>query len=85
MSISDGQIAEVIAEMFDLRPAAIVKRFGLKNPIFEATASYGHFGNRPYKAVEKLWENGQQVEREIEFFGWERLDCVDDIKAKFNL
>ncbi|MBO5655472.1 MAG: methionine adenosyltransferase, partial [Rikenellaceae bacterium] len=48
VSISDGQIAEIIAEMFDLRPAAIVKRFGLKNPIFEATASYGHFGNRPY-------------------------------------
>ncbi|MBR5454820.1 MAG: methionine adenosyltransferase [Rikenellaceae bacterium] len=85
VSISDGQIAEVIAEMFDLRPAAIVKRFGLKNPIFEATASYGHFGNRPYKAVEKLWENGQQVEREIEYFGWERLDFVEEIKAKLGL
>ena len=85
VSISDGQIAEIIAEMFDLRPAAIVKRFGLKNPIFEATASYGHFGNRPYKAVEKLWENGQQVEREIEFFGWERLDFVEEIKAKLGL
>ena len=85
VSISDGQIAEIIAEMFDLRPAAIVKRFGLKNPIFEATASYGHFGNRPYKAVEKLWENGQQVEREIEYFGWERLDFVEEIKAKLGL
>ena len=85
VSISDGQIAEIIAEMFDLRPAAIVKRFGLKNPIFEATASYGHFGNRPYKAVEKFWENGKQVEREIEYFGWERLDFVDEIKAKLGL
>ena len=85
VSISDGQIAEIIAEMFDLRPAAIVKRFGLKNPIFEATASYGHFGNRPYKAVEKFWENGQQVEREIEYFGWERLDFVEEIKAKLGL
>ena len=83
--ISDGQIAEIIAEMFDLRPAAIVKRFGLKNPIFEATASYGHFGNRPYKAVEKFWENGKQVEREIEYFGWERLDFVEEIKAKLGL
>ena len=85
VSISDGQIAEIIAEMFDLRPAAIVKRFGLKNPIFEATASYGHFGNRPYKAVEKFWENGKQVEREIEYFGWERLDFVEEIKAKLGL
>ena len=85
VSISDGQIAEIIAEMFDLRPAAIVKRFGLKNPIFEAPASYGHFGNRPYKAVEKFWENGKQVEREIEYFGWERLDFVEEIKAKLGL
>ncbi len=85
VSMSDGEIANVVAEMFDLRPAAIVRRFGLTNPIFEATASYGHFGNRPYKAVDKVWENGVQVEREIEYFGWERLDCVDEIKAKFNL
>ena len=85
VGVSDGVIAERVAEMFDLRPAAIVKRFGLKNPIFEATASYGHFGNRPYKAVEKFWEGGQQVEREIEYFGWERLDFVEEIKAKLGL
>ncbi|MBP3426154.1 MAG: methionine adenosyltransferase [Rikenellaceae bacterium] len=85
VEMTDGEVAEKVAEMFDLRPAAIVKRFGLKNPIFEATASYGHFGNRPYKAVEKFWEGGKQVEREIEYFGWERLDCVDEIKAKFGL
>ncbi len=85
IDMTDGEVAKIVAEMFDLRPAAIVKRFGLKNPIFEATASYGHFGNRPYKAVEKFWEGGKQVEREIEYFGWERLDCVDEIKAKFGL
>ena len=49
---------------FDLRPAAIVKKFGLKNPIFEATASYGHFGNRPYTRKEKVWEDGREVERD---------------------
>ena len=47
-----------------------MKKFGLKNPIFEATASYGHFGNRPYTRKEKVWEDGREVEREIEFFGW---------------
>ena len=67
------------------RPAAIVKRFGLKNPIFEATASYGHFGNRPYTKVEKVWENGVETEREIEFFGWEKLDAVEQIKREFGL
>ena len=83
--MSDGQIAEHIGKLFDLRPAAIVKRFGLKNPIFEATASYGHFGNRPYTKLEKVWENGVECEREIEYFGWERLDTVDQLKAEFGL
>ncbi|MBR2628605.1 MAG: methionine adenosyltransferase [Alistipes sp.] len=83
--MTDGEIAERIGKLFDLRPAAIVKRFGLKNPIFEATASYGHFGNRPYTKVEKVWENGVECEREVEFFGWEKLDAVDAIKLEFGL
>ena len=83
--MTDGEIARKVAKLFDLRPAAIVKRFGLKNPIFEATASYGHFGNRPYTKTETVWENGKAVEREIEFFGWERLDAVEQIKQEFGL
>ena len=83
--MTDGEIAERIGKLFDLRPASIVKRFGLKNPIFEATASYGHFGNRPYTKAVKVVENGVEVEREIEFFGWERLDAVEQIKAEFGL
>ena len=83
--MTDGQIAEHVGKLFDLRPASIVRRYGLKNPIFEATASYGHFGNRPYTKVEKVWENGVECEREIEFFGWERLDAVEQIKAEFGL
>ena len=83
--MTDGEIARRVGRLFDLRPAAIVKRFGLKNPIFEATASYGHFGNRPYTKVEKVWENGVETEREIEFFGWEKLDAVEQIKREFGL
>jgi len=83
--MTDGEIAERIGKLFDLRPASIVKRFGLKNPIFEATASYGHFGNGPYTKVEKVWEDGKEVDKEIEFFGWERLDAVDEIKREFGL
>ena len=85
LSISEGEIAERIGKLFDLRPASIVKRYGLKNPIFEPTASYGHFGNRPYTKVVKFIENGVEVEREVEFFGWEKLDAVEAIKAEFNL
>ncbi len=81
--MTDGEIARRISKLFDLRPAAIVRRFGLKNPIFEATASYGHFGNRPFTRKEKFWENGREVEREIEFFGWEKLDAVEAIRAEF--
>ena len=83
--MTDGEIAERIGKLFDLRPASIVKRFGLKNPIFEATASYGHFGNRPYTKNIKVVENGVEVDREVEFFGWERLDAVEQIKAEFGL
>lgn len=83
--ITDGEIAERIGRLFDLRPASIVRQFGLKNPIFEATASYGHFGNRPYNKTVKLFRDGQEVEREIEFFGWEKLDAVDTLKKEFGL
>mgnify|MGYP000175853841 FL=1 len=70
-----------------LRPASGGYREEIRpqNPIFEATASYGHFGNRPYTRKEKVWEDGREVEREIEFFGWEKLDAVDLIKQEFGL
>ena len=85
LSISEGEIAKRIGKLFDLRPASIVKRYGLKNPIFEPTASYGHFGNRPYTQAVKFVENGVEVEREVEFFGWEKLDAVEAIKAEFGI
>ena len=70
---SDAEIAEKVRGMFDLRPAAIIKRFGLKNPIYEPTAAYGHMGRKPY------------VQDGIQFFGWELLDSVDRIKEAFGL
>ena len=85
LGLSDGEIASCVAKLFDLRPAKIVERFGLRNPIFEATASYGHFGNRPYKKVETVYEGGKPVQKEIEFFGWEKLDAVDAIRKEFGL
>ena len=85
LTISDGEIAKRIDEMFDLRPYAIVQRFGLKNPIFLPTASYGHFGRDPYKQMVKVFDNGIETEKEVEFFAWEKLDYVDKIKAEFGI
>ena len=85
LAISDGEIAKRIDDMFDLRPYAIIQRFGLKNPIFLPTASYGHFGRDPYKQTVKVFENGIETEKEVEFFTWEKLDYVDKIKAEFGI
>lgn len=90
--LTDGQIAEKVKELFDLRPYAIVKRFGLKNPIFERTASYGHFGRDHYtEDVEVYYENSDTYKKDgknyknVEFFAWEKLDYVDKIKSTFKL
>ncbi|MBR5205967.1 MAG: methionine adenosyltransferase [Alistipes sp.] len=85
VNMTDGQIAEKIGRLFDLRPAAIVERFGLKYPIFEATASYGHFGRRPYTEIVRFVGGGKEFAKEVEFFGWEKLDEVDRLKAEFSL
>lgn len=75
--LSDGEIAARVAKLFDMRPSAIVKRFGLKNPIYSPTAAYGHMGRTP-GFVEV---NGKKYET----FGWEKLDYVDKIKAEFGI
>ena len=77
VKMTDGEVAKKVAELFDMRPAAIVKRFGLTNPIFSETAAYGHMG-RPCgtKTV-----NGKTYET----FLWEKLDMVDTIKEAFFL
>jgi S-adenosylmethionine synthetase len=85
VKIDDAQIAARIPELFDLRPSGIVERFGLRNPIFEPTASYGHFGNRPYTKRLTLLRDGKEVERDVEFFGWERVDEAEKLKKTFNL
>lgn len=85
VGLTDGQIADKIGRLFELKPAAIVRKFGLKNPIFEPTARYGHFGNRPYTEQTLFIEDGREVMREVEYFGWEKLDAVDTIKKEFGL
>jgi len=83
--MSDADIALKVNEIFDMRPNAIVTRYGLKNPIFLETASYGHFGRDSFKRKVKLNINGKEITKEIEFFAWEKLDYVDKIKKAFGL
>ena len=96
--VTDRQIEEKIAKIFDLRPYAIVTRFGLKNPIFEKTASYGHFGRDSYEAEVDVYyavkgSKGQKVngstkevfKKKVEFFAWEKLDYVAKIKKEFGI
>jgi S-adenosylmethionine synthetase len=85
VDMKDGKIAEKINELFDMRPGKIISRLGLKNPIFTPTAAYGHMGRNSYKDKVTFVENGQRVDREVEFFTWEKLDYVDKIKESFGL
>jgi len=85
VNLSDSQIAEKINELFDLRPASIIEKFGLTNPIFEPTAAYGHMGRTPYKKEVEIVRNGKKITKEIQFFGWELLDSIDKCRVAFNL
>lgn len=92
---SDEAIAKQIKSMYDLRPYAIVKRFGLKNPIFERTAAYGHFGRDPFtEDVEVYYQSSDTFEKKVDgqvkyykkadFFAWEKTELVDAIRATFG-
>jgi S-adenosylmethionine synthetase len=86
LNITDAEIGAIINETFDLRPAKIIEKFALKNPIYEKTAAYGHFGRTPYREqVEYKDRDGSTVRRDVEFFTWEKTDSVDAIKKAFGL
>ena len=86
IAYSDGEIAEIVSQLFDMRPFAIEKRLKLRNPIYLETAAYGHMGKEP-KVITKVFEspyNGR-IEKEVELFTWEKLDMVDVVKSAFKM
>ena len=86
VALTDGEIAEKLLGIFDMRPNAIVRRFGLTNPIFEPTASYGHVGRKPFTRTMTVRDcQGNEVTKEVEFFTWEKLDYVDTLRTTFGL
>ena len=81
IDMADGEIANKISQMFDLRPGAIIATYGLKNPIYSDTAAYGHMGRTPSTKSVRI----QDTLKEVETFTWEKLDRIADIQQAFNL
>lgn len=86
VNLTDSQIAEMVAEVFDMRPKAIEERLKLRNPIYEETAAYGHMGRQP-KFVTKVFESpySGKYEAEVELFTWEKLDYTEKVKKAFSI
>jgi len=85
-NLTDGEIAEKVSKIFDMRPAAIEDRLKLRNPIYSETAAYGHMG-RVNETVSKTFSqpNGKDMILEVELFTWEKLDYIQQVQAEFGL
>ena len=86
VSLSDGEIAKVVEQLFDLRPKAIEERLKLRNPIYSETASYGHVGRTP-QVVTKVFTSRylETKTMEVELFTWEKLDYIEKVKEAFAI
>ena len=87
VNLTDGEIAETINNMpcFNLKPASIISRLKLKNPIYSETAAYGHMGRESKNKIVTFNVGGKTQNFEVETFTWEKLDCQKEIKSAFNL
>jgi S-adenosylmethionine synthetase len=86
VNMTDGEIAKKVANIFDMRPAAIESRLKLRQPMYSETAAYGHMG-RKNEVVTKTFDipNGDSKTMDVELFTWEKLDYVDQVKEAFSL
>ena len=86
VALSDGEIANKMLEVFDMRPKAIEERLKLRHPIYEETASYGHVGRVPEVVTKHFVDgNGHAFEQTVELFTWEKTDYVDKVRAALNM
>ena len=83
---TDGEIAKIVEELFDMRPYFIEQRLKLRNPIYSETAAYGHMGRKP-ETVTKMFRtpNGEEKVVTVELFTWEKLDYLEQVKTAFAL
>jgi len=97
VKLNDEEIAKIVSDIFDMRPKALIDRLALKNPIYSDTAAYGHFGKDSFKKLVEITpveieedhtgkkEVRRKVQKELEFYTWEKLDYVDTVKKAFGL
>ena len=85
VNMSDSEIGDKTKSLFDMRPAAIIKRLKLKEPIYSDTAAYGHMGRNSEIKEVKFQVNGTELTKTVETFTWEKLDYVDKVKEVFGL
>jgi S-adenosylmethionine synthetase len=86
VDMTDGEIAQVLGKLFDMRPYAIETRLKLRNPIYSETAAYGHMGRDP-QIVTKEFKSGDGKTKKVkvELFTWEKLDYVTKVKKAFRI
>jgi S-adenosylmethionine synthetase len=83
--MNDGEIAEKINKIFDMRPYAIETRFKLRTPIYQETAAYGHMGRESVKKVKTFKDGSGNVKKiEVKLFPWEDLDYVAKLRKEFG-
>ena len=86
VDLKDGEIAQKVSEIFDMRPAAIESRLKLRAPMYSETAAYGHMGRKNETVTKTFTQpNGNSETLEVELFTWEKLDYVDAVKSAFKL
>ena len=86
VKLSDSEIANRIATLFDMRPKAIEERLKLRNPIYAETASYGHMGRTPQVVTKQFGSRYEEPKSiEVELFTWEKLDYVEAIRKLFGI
>jgi S-adenosylmethionine synthetase len=86
VKLKDSEIANVVSELFDMRPYSIEKRLKLRNPIYQITASYGHMGRAPEKKTIEFKNGSGEIKKvEVETFTWEKLDMIEPIRNAFGL
>lgn len=86
VDMNDGEISELVQEIFDMRPYFVEQRLKLRNPIYSETAAYGHMGRKPEVVTKEfISHDGKTVKKKVELFTWEKLDYVPKIKKAFGI
>ena len=86
VDLTDGEIAAIVEQLFDMRPYFIEQRLKLRNPIYSETAAYGHMGRKPEVVTKEFpTPDGKVIKKKVELFTWEKLDYVAKVKKAFGI